>query len=102
MPRPQGGAHADPERRPRPARRRGDPAAARARKARQDPRPAHPPEVAEALTVWRDRHHAPIFGPDEALLFPRLGSRGRDGRYPDAGGRLSGRALGFIVAATLG
>jgi site-specific recombinase XerD len=57
-----------------------------------------PPEVADALAAWRDRHRARIFGADEALLFPRLGSRRRDGRYPDAGGRLSGRALGFIVA----
>jgi site-specific recombinase XerD len=57
-----------------------------------------PSEVADALGAWRDRHRARIFGVDEALLFPRLGSRRRDGRYPEAGGRLSGRALGFIVA----
>jgi integrase len=102
MPRPQGGAHADPERRPGPAPRRATPwlrVHGKRGKSRDLPIPS---EVADALGAWRARHRARIFGVDEALLFPRLGSRGRDGRYPDAGGRLSGRALGFIVAATLG
>jgi integrase/recombinase XerD len=54
-----------------------------------------PTDVADALLVW-ERARPPELA-DDPLLFPRLGRQRRDGRFPDAGGRLSGQALSDIV-----
>ncbi len=56
-----------------------------------------PSSVAAAIGSWLElRDHVEQLA-DDPLLFPRLGRQRRDGSFPDAGGRLSGRALGEIV-----
>ena len=54
-----------------------------------------PLEVADAVLAWQ-QHHRELFAA-EPLLFPRLGSRRREGGFPDAGGAFTSQALGFIV-----
>jgi site-specific recombinase XerD len=54
-----------------------------------------PTDVDEALLRW-ERERPPELAGDP-LLFPRLGRQRSDGRYPDAGGQLSGQALSDVV-----
>jgi site-specific recombinase XerD len=54
-------------------------------------------DVADALEAWRDqRDQLPELAEDR-LLFPRLGTRRRDGSFPDAGGQLSTTGVIRIV-----
>ena len=56
-----------------------------------------PSSVAAAIAGWLELRARIEQLADDPLLFPRLGRQRRDGSFPDAGGRLSGRALGEIV-----
>ena len=46
-------------------------------------------DVADALDAWREQRDELPELAEDALLFPRLGVRRRDGSFPDAGGQLS-------------
>jgi integrase len=54
-----------------------------------------PTDIADALLTWERKRPTELA--DDPLLFPRIGRARRDGRFPDAGGRLSGQALSEIV-----
>ncbi len=56
-----------------------------------------PSTVAAAIAAWLELRDRVERLANDPLLFPRLGRQRRDGSFPDAGGRLSGRALGEIV-----